>query len=102
MYKVTLFSGSYDLRTDTHTEAVAEEFVGAIRADVSPSGVIGLQDWTGKQTVVSLDDYRRMVTMPMTDEEILATPDLGEWYQKQIDDAALARKDAPQSEAANI
>jgi len=96
MQKVTLYDESFD------GETAVEEFVGVIRSDVSPNGVIGLQDWTGKQTVVDLGHYRRMETMPMTDEEVLATPDLGEWYQKQIDDAALARKDAPQSEAANI
>jgi len=101
MYKVVLYKVKYDFDvnlTDTE-EVVAEEFVGAIRADVSPSGVIGLQEWSGKQSVLSLHRYSRMETFPMEDEEILATPGLGEWYQEQLDEAALTRNLSEVSES---
>ena len=68
-------------------EKVVETFVGAIRSDVSPAGVICIQEYTGRQTVMSLDSYSRMESMPMTDEDILSTEGLGAWYQQQIDSA---------------
>ena len=97
MQIIKLFKrGSYNINTHKlGEEKLAETFVGAIRSDVSPMGVICIQDYLGKQTVVSLDSYSRMETTPMEDEEILATPGLGEWFQERMDEAT-AKAAAPE------
>lgn len=75
-----------------------EEFIGVIRQDVSPMGVIGIQMYTGIQHVFDLSSFYKLECEPMTDEEIFATPDLGEWYQEQIDSAEeAAAKSAPET-----
>jgi hypothetical protein len=82
-----------------YKEVVVETFVGAYRADVSPAGVICIQDWVGKQTVVHLDNYSRMEVFNMEDEEIYATEGLGEWYKEQAAQAEAKAADAPEEPA---
>ena len=87
MQRVKLFKSVYTAVADDWEDVLVEEFVGTVRSDVSPMGVIAVQDYLGVQVVVSLSDYSRLETSPMTEEEILAAPGLGEWYQDQIDKA---------------
>jgi hypothetical protein len=97
MNKVQLWERVFTAKGEV-VEKVVETFDGAIRSDVSPGGVICIQEYTGKQTILQLANYSRMVSVPMTDEEILSTPGLGEWYQEQIDAAEAKRaEDGPDS-----
>ncbi len=69
--------------TIEYEEKVVEEYVGCVRAECSQLGVIVVQTWTGEQTSMLLNNYSRMKTYPMTDEDIENTPGLSEWYAEQ-------------------
>lgn len=69
-------------------------FTGVIRFDVSPMGVIGIQQYTGVQTVYSLSRFSKVETTPLTDEDILNGKDVGfaNWYREQKETAEAAQK----------
>jgi hypothetical protein len=90
MQRVKLIDTVTDWDTGKESIKVSEEYVGVIRQDVSPMGVIGIQLYTGVQHVFDLSSFYKLECEPMTDEEILATEGLGEWYQEQIDNAEEA------------
>ena len=84
MYKVTVQDKNYDTIAD---------YTGCISFRISDSGVISTEFCTGENKLYRMQEGDEVCKTPMTDEEIFATPKLGEWYKQALaDQEELAKK----------
>jgi hypothetical protein len=80
MYKVIISDKNFDTVAD---------YTGCVQLRISDSGVIDAVFYDGSQEVFRLGDGYNVKKSNMTDEEILSTSGLGEWYTDQVEKEAL-------------
>ena len=62
----------------------AKDYTGCIEMRISDSGCISCTFYTGETRVYKLGAGEEAYQVPLTDEEILATDGLGDWYREQL------------------
>lgn len=76
MYKVVV--------SDKNYETVAD-YTGCIQLRISDSGTLSAEFHDGSQKIYRMQEGDEVRKTLMTDEEILSTPKLGEWYKDMLD-----------------
>jgi len=76
----------------TNAQPVAE-YKGCIAFRLSDMGLVSAEFYDGSQKVYKMFEGEEVVKTPMTEEEILATPGLGDYYQEQIEAAKVKEKE---------
>jgi len=69
------------------------EYKGCIALRLSDMGLVSAEFYDGSQKVYKMFEGEEVVKTPMTEEEILATPGLGDYYREQIEAAKVREKD---------
>jgi len=69
------------------------EYKGCIAFRLSDMGLVSAEFYDGSQKVYKMFEGEEVVKTPMTEEEILATPGLGDYYREQIEAAKVKEKE---------
>ena len=83
MYKIKV----YDIE-----ECVALDLDGAVSLRISETGLVQAGFYTGAETLYKMCDGDRIEKLNMTEEEILDTEGLGEWWKKARASAEAANE----------
>jgi hypothetical protein len=83
MYKVIVSDKNYDTVAD---------YTGCVQLRISDSGTISAEFYDGSQTVYRMLGGDSVDKQPLTEEEVYATPGLGDWYKAQVEKQELESK----------
>jgi hypothetical protein len=86
MYKVEIQDKNYDTVAD---------YSGCVQLRISDSGVISAEFYDGSQKVYRMQGGDQVDKSPMSEEAVLATPGLGDWYRDQVEKEALKQQTPP-------
>lgn len=83
MYKISIVNNN----VETHN------YDGCVSMRVSDHGVVSCDFYEGTTKLYKMGDGDELVRFPMTEEEVMMTEGLGEWYEDQVQKAQLEALD---------